>query len=401
MKNNKLIEECFAKSLELLKNNSSKFGVLASLKSDKAIRRNYLSIFSRDASICVLGMVASGDKKLIETAKNSLITLSKYQAANGQIPNYVKPETGLIDFWKIGCIDANLWWLIAIYYYDKSTSGDLRKKLKPNIGKAIAWLECQEHPEDKLLIQNEASDWADIMPRSGKVLYSNALWYWVKKLYNLKSASETKKNFNILFYPFDKKIEDVTRCSLATFKAIKKEKIQEKFYLEFVNYLFWGRSLDVFGNSLAIIAGLADKKIKKKIVDILKEKNKYEKPMPALFYPIERKSELWRKYMENHGLNYSNQYHNGGVWPFVSSFWVIALFDSGQEELAWKELEKIAKANKINNWQFNEWFHAKTGKPMGMAGQSWNAGMFIFAYKYLENSFGNEKKKKFFKSPRL
>ena len=40
-----------------------------------------------------------------------------------------------------------------------------------------------------LLQQNEASDWADIMPRSGFVLYTNALWHRVKRLFDLPNAA--------------------------------------------------------------------------------------------------------------------------------------------------------------------------------------------------------------------
>ena len=47
--------------------------------------------------------------------------------------------------------------------------------------RAINWLLAQEHQHFRLLQQNEASDWADIMPRSGYVLYTNALWYDVKR----------------------------------------------------------------------------------------------------------------------------------------------------------------------------------------------------------------------------
>ena len=48
--------------------------------------------------------------------------------------------------------------------------------VKKEIDQAISWLRCHEHVEHGLIMQCEASDWADIMPRSGQVLYSNALW---------------------------------------------------------------------------------------------------------------------------------------------------------------------------------------------------------------------------------
>lgn len=201
-----LIEECYQKSIELLLNNSTNFGILASAKSSRATGRNYLSIFGRDASICVLGMVASRNKKLISIAKNSLITLARYQASNGQIPNYVKPEIEQTDFWYIGCIDATLWWLIAIKYFDRycGEKNQLEEKLSSAINRAIIWLLCHEHQKFYLLEQNEASDWADIMPRSGYVLYTNVLWYWVKLLYQLPVAADTKTALNYLFYPWQK-----------------------------------------------------------------------------------------------------------------------------------------------------------------------------------------------------
>lgn len=203
---NNLINECYEKVVELLIKNSAKNGVIASLPDKKSKKRNYNNIFGRDASICALGMVSSENKRLINSAKKSIISLGNWQSTNGQMPYYINPREKKSDFWYLGCIDSTLWWLIAVYYYDIYSGNKIKlnKKLTIKIKKAINWLECQEHPKFFLLRQNEASDWADIMPRSGYVLYTNALWYWVKKLYRLKTANETKKNFNYIFYPWQK-----------------------------------------------------------------------------------------------------------------------------------------------------------------------------------------------------
>ena len=84
--------------------------------------------------------------------------------------------------------------------------------------------------------------------------------------------------------------------------------------------------------------------------------------------------------MDRHKQNQPYQYHNGGIWPFVAGFWILLLLKLGRKNLAKEELERYAGACKLNNWEFNEWLHGKTGKPMGMAGQSWNAAMFVLAY---------------------
>lgn len=389
--NNSLINQCYTKSEKLLLKNSTNFGILASSKSHRAMKRNYLSIFGRDASICSLGMVLSRNKELINVAQNSLKILAQYQNKNGQIPNRVDPKTKFADFWRIGCIDATLWWLIALDFYFKQT-GDKKLKLdlKRNINIAIFWLLCQEHAEDRLIIQNEASDWADIMPRSGKVLYSNALWHKVKILYKIKFADKTKTNINNLLYPFDYKLTDVDipRCNIATIKQARKIIKFKNHYLSFVNYLFWGNDIDVYGNSLAIIFNLPSADLKETIINYLLFHNRKKlMPIPVLFNPIKKNSKHWREYMKIHDQNFPYQYHNGGIWPFASCFWTMALYKTGKKDEAWKELEKIAIANKINNWEFNEWFHGKTGKPMGMKQQSWNASMFIFAFHYLKGDF--------------
>jgi len=389
MIDNNVIDICYQKSIELLKRNSCKHGFLASSPQEKATERNYLSVFSRDASICSLGAFASGDKELIKTAKKSILTLARKQADNGQIPNYVKPADGWVDFWRLGCIDATLWWLLSLKYYDKY-SGDkkLFVRLKEKAKKACFWLECQTHVEDGLVMQGEASDWADIMPRSGKVLYSNSLWCEVKRLYKLKGKKETRENFNNLFYPFDNGKKVVLKCERTTVAEIRKTEKDTECYLSYVGYMYWGKATNVYANSLAVIFDLPYKKLQEKVVDkILHEKRKKDLPIPVLFNPIKEHSKEWRKYMESHNQNFPKQYHNGGVWPFAACFWVIALAKSGRKQEALEELGRIAEANKRHKWQFNEWFHAETGKASGMHGQSWNVGMFLTAYHFLKGDF--------------
>ncbi len=375
-------ETCYQKSIDLLINNSSKYGVLASGKSDTAITRNYLSIFGRDASICSLGMIVSGHKKLINIAKKSLGTLAKYQSDNGQIPFFVQPEKRLTDFYYLGCIDSTLWWLIAIKFFDLNLKTNLTKKYYTKINKSLNWLYAQEHQKFYLLQQNEASDWADLMPRSGFVLYSNVLWFWVKKLYQQPTANQTKKYFNIIFN---------THLNLSSQKkylnkkiiTLKKYLVSEKnnpCYLSFVNYSFSGHEVDVFGNILACLINLPNKKLKNQIVQYLtKQKANYPYPIKTVLKPIDKKNKLWRKYMNRHNnINKPKQYHNGGIWPFIGGFWIL-LLNQINKSASPNELKKLANINAKNNWEFNEWFHGSSVKPMGIAKQSWNAATYIMA----------------------
>jgi glycogen debranching enzyme len=87
--------------------------------------------------------------------------------------------------------------------------------------------------------------------------------------------------------------------------------------------------------------------------------------------------------MGRHQQNIVHQYHNGGIWPFVGGFWVMALAKLGLHEQAWSELVRLAQANALDDWRFTEWFHGRTLAPMGMAGQSWNAATFLLARRAL------------------
>src|SRR4029079_4657613 len=156
------------------------------------------------------------------------------------------------------CIDATLWWLIAYKQVSRlAPDPAFDADLTPAAQRALTWLACQEHPVLRLVTQNEASDWADVMPRSGFVLYTNALWYYVKKLYAIPGHRDTRHQFNHLFFPFSGDVADYRRLRLLNHYALRDAKHRE-LYLSFVNFSFWGDEGDVMGNVLAVLLGLAD-----------------------------------------------------------------------------------------------------------------------------------------------
>jgi hypothetical protein len=375
-----LIEACRQKSVELLRTNLSPQGILAATPGARAESRGYAAIFGRDAAVCAIGMALSGDALLAREAATGLATLARFQAANGQIPKFVDLRRQEADFWYLGCIDATLWWLIALDFIDsRDPAGGLRQRYASAVARAIQWLEAQEHQRFFLLQQNEASDWADIMPRSGFVLYTNALWYRVKRLYGLARIEETRANFNQLFHPFSAALAEYRRARLLT-HYVKRTAKNRDLYLSFVNFSFFGEEGDVFGNLLALLCGLADREGARRTLRALDRAGAAEPwPVRAVCAPIPAGSALWRAYMSRHLQNLEWQYHNGGVWPFVGGFWVAALAQAGEHDRARAELAKLARVNALDGWGFNEWLHGLTLAPRGMRGQSWNAAAFLMA----------------------
>jgi glycogen debranching enzyme len=375
-----LLDTCHARSVELLRRNLSPGGILAATPGKRADLRGYTAIFGRDAAVCALGMAVSGDKLLESEAATGLHTLAEHQASNGQIPKFVDMQRSEADFWYLGCIDSTLWWLIAVAFLDsRAAVGSLRKRYARRIELAVQWLLAQEHQRFFLLQQNEASDWADIMPRSGFVLYTNALWYFVKRLYCLQHEAETLQNFNGLFHPFSAGIAEYRRARLLNDYVLRSARDRD-LYLSFVNFSFFGEEGDVFGNVLAVLLGLADTRASRRTLDALTRSRVHDPyTVRAVTRPIKRASVLWRPYMARHRQNLVWQYHNGGIWPMVGGFWVTALVASGRRQQAREELVKLARACAVKNWAFTEWLHGKTLAPRGMPGQSWNAAAYLMA----------------------
>src|ERR1700726_1251431 len=339
-----LLKVCHAKSIELLKRNLTPGGILAASPGPRASKRGYTAIFGRDAAVCAIGMALSGDKSLQLAAATGLHTLAEHQAPNGQIAKFVDLQRQEADFWYLGCIDSTLWWLIALAFLDqRRCPGGLRRQYAKRINLALQWLLAQEHQRFFLLQQNEASDWADIMPRSGFVLYTNALWYFVKQLYGIAHTPETHQNFNGLFHPFSAGIAEYRRARLLNHYVLQQASDRD-LYLSFVNFSFFGEEGDVFGNVLAVLLGLADAQASTRTLDALtRERVNDPYPVRVVTRPIKRSHSLWRPYMARHRQNFVWQYHNGGIWPMVGGFWVAALASSGRLGQAKADLVKLAR----------------------------------------------------------
>jgi hypothetical protein len=191
----------------------------------------------------------------------------------------------------------------------------------------------------------------------------------------------THANFNRLFFPFaDSGIGDRRAQLLAQYA--RQLARRRHLYLSFLNFSFWGEEGDTFGNLLAILFGLADGAMTQRILSVLEQEGVRELyPVRVVCEPIVRHDTLWRPYMDRHRQNLDWQYHNGGIWPFVGGFWVAALLASGELVRARVDLAQLARANRLNQWQFNEWLHGRSGSPSGMPRQSWNAAAFLIAHR--------------------
>lgn len=395
----KLIDQCYLKAIEILKRNSTKFGF-------KASAEYYNSIWARDGVITLLGAVLVEDNNLFETSRKTLETLKRYQNPIGQIPNVFLIDKEAPQYYAL---DANSWWIIGVQNYFLATKDKkFLDEFWPQVQKAIEWLRYQIKDVSGLIDASEASDWMDSsIVRRGKVFYTNCLyWKAIDSANKLAKAAgekefdpapypgggaedlrELKRRINLLFWP-----QKEGKKILYTWNTDFIEEAIRPLREHYINYLSFelieGRC-DVLAHLLAILFDLPNQDKTKKILKYFSER-KISNPYPVrvlnptIFYPDTTwnpKIDLYRKKQQQ---NLPFCYHNAGIWPYVGGFYVLMLVKVGQKEKAREELEKLALANKLgkkSEWEFNEWLHGKTGKPMGARFQSWSAAGYIIAYK--------------------
>ncbi|PYE54593.1 amylo-alpha-1,6-glucosidase [Deinococcus yavapaiensis] len=385
----------------------------------------YKQVWARDSMICTLGLLQCADPEGAQIARRSVRTLATYQSRLGNVPHNVGfsgiPDPALIahggslqagdadvvvDTAHAGCIDNSLWFILGNWaLFD--TDGDVERlrTFWPNIQKAYTWLEYQDSNECGLLEVHEAMDWADLFANRYNSLWPNVLWFAVHKAMARISRALGEDGAS-----FDARADDVkfkvdtllwlgpeVEKDMGWVERNRKEwlypirltttVLQERpFFLPYMAFRDYADRFDTFGNLIAILFGLASPAQANKILDFIESAGvNHPWPVKAIHPPVMPGEADWREYYRLRNLNLPNQYHNGGIWPFIGGFYVAALVKAGRLQEAATQLERLALANKQSRtpgleWDFNEWLHGTSGRPSGFRGQSWSAAMYVYAH---------------------
>jgi glycogen debranching enzyme len=410
-------------------------GELGLLGSSQA----YQQVWARDSMICGFGLWLCADQEGKEIHGRSLHTLGQFQSELGKIPHNVgftdvddpaliahggklevsgKTGVAIEDTIHAGCIDGNLWYIIGFYYdYMMRRDKVALSQAWSTLEKALLWLRYQDSNECGLLEVHEAMDWADLFANRYNVLFDNVLYYasWrcmgvlaeeqgLPSQYYYDHAKDVHKKINALLWigpeePLDLQwVADERKEWLYPLKRVYTELVERPFYLPYMAFRDYADRFDTLANLLAIVFGVADQTKADKILDYIHDCGLNEPyPVQALYPAIHPDEKDWREYYRVRNLNQPHHYHNGGAWPFIGGFYVAALVQAGRMDEARKQLGKLAEMNfqgRKMEWEFNEWFHGQSGRPMGYGGQSWSTAMYIFAHDAVErgaiNIFNHE-----------
>lgn len=334
----------------------------------------YPETYTRDLMISALGLLVSGNEKLADALRRTLVALAKNQTPHGHIPSLAH------DPGDCGASDTTPLFLLGLALYRRSANepGFLNEAAQ----NALRWMRYQS-PDDMVMVsQLPTSDWRDEQWVVGYGLYVNALVYAYLLLYGEhESAGQLRSLMNRLEVRGDKR-EPHVHEGLA---------VPSKPYYALYSYkIFNSERFDLLGNSLAILTGIASPNRARNLVawveaecQAMRRHGDLAVDLPPCLFPyILPHHPDWRPRYEQ--FNQPGEYHNGGVWPFVCGFYVAACVAAGRMGLARRKLLALTGLVKPwheneAEWGFNEWIKAQTGHPSGQDWQTWSAAMYLYA----------------------
>jgi sucrose-6-phosphatase len=365
---------------------------------------NYRRVWARDGGMVIADTIDLSEPDIRGAQQMTLRTIFDHVAPNGQVPASVSLDDGMPDYAGVGgicSVDSGMWAIIAFYLYTRKTEDfAMLGEYAHQLARVAGWLSALDSNNDGLLEVPEAGDWTDLFGRSYHVLYDEVLWYEATVAYG--RLLEFQKRFDEASQ-FLKRSQFIRGRILSSFWPSTTQAADRKpfafsesqFLLGDARYLLaeitpfsFNWRCDVVGNMHAFLANVLDGEHARTAFRFMWGVGVND-PFPVVnLYPAVQSGDSdWRQYYTVNVLNLPGHYHNGGTWPFAGGMWVRFIHRLGLYEVACKELVKLAQVNRLgrnSEWEFNEWVHSRTGRPMGKCFQAWSASSYIHACQELQ-----------------
>lgn len=334
----------------------------------------YPEPYTRDLMISLLGVLVTGDGRLIVAWRRVLESLVGRQTPHGHIPSLVHDPDDR------GASDTTPLFLMAVGLFRQATGeADF---LEESVDRALTWMLYQS-PADRVIVAHlPTSDWRDEQWVVGYGLFVNTVFYAALRLLDRHDLADKLRDG----------MEQFTVSAADEHSHVHEGLVlpYKPYYAMWSYKIFSSERFDLLGNSLAILAGLASPVRDGSIIEwvegeceALRRSGELGVMLPPNFFPYVRPSDPdWHPRYEQYNL--PGEYHNGGIWPFVCGFYVAALVAAGEHDLAWSKLKVLTELVRGSQdpdleFGFNEWHKAQDGAPLGQDWQTWSAAMYLYA----------------------
>ena len=281
----------------------------------------------------------------------------------------------------------------------------------PTLEKILFLLGCWEFNNRGLLYVPQTGDWTDEYVQHGYVLYDQLL-YWralsdMGEFYRAMHGNEDQ-----LLFEKAGRLRDLiganywfAECTIddphAYHPVLHRKGCEladehNRHWMSFFTPSGYGYRFDTLANVLVSLFGIASDHQREQ-VDRFIANNVVAADaglLPAFHPIIQPDDALWNELQVSFSFTFKNkpyEFHNGGLWPFVTGFYVVDLAQRGKADLARKYLAGIDAANALDQaggeWGFPEYLHGKTFAPGGTHQQGWSAAAAVMGHHALQGSY--------------
>jgi len=350
--------------------------------------RNFREPWARDFGFASYGLLAVNE---LDAARDGLALFFNFQRDTGQFPVKIH-STSVVDRYihslfgreqpilsplkpkyvtahNTISLDGNCLIVIAAMRYAVHTDDDDFLAMHwQGLKQAIDWLNGHAQAEDGLLHQSAFTDWADSVGRTGRILYTNVL-YWKALSELAQAAGRLELMDDMAFY--EAKAQGIY------------DSIQQYFWRQDLGYFVTSADHEMLsssGNCLAIAWGVASEEQAHSILDKMEEYGMAD-PVPTKVTNAPYPRGLIA--IENR-LGGIGEYHTRAAWLWLGAWHIIALARSGRiaeaETILQRAAEAIVRDGVVHEVYGPTGAHLSTFWYTSEAPLSWNAGMLVYAY---------------------
>lgn len=368
---------------------------------------NYSRIWGRDGVIIGLAALMTDDEEMTTAFRDTLYTLAAHQGPHGEIPSNVDSKKGRISYGgTTGRVDADLWFVIGCgEYWQKTKDSRFLEKMMPAIDKVIFLLGAWEFNNRGLIYVPATGDWSDEYVHDGYILYDQLLYLQVQRtLYSLQHHGLNQKNAELLhkidllgktiqanyWFDADQDQSDNIYHEVLYKKGYKAANLcASRHWLPFFSPHGYGYRFDAFANVLTSLLGVSGKERRKTVTAYIEEivTPQGMHMLPAFYPVIKPMHKDWDELKVTFSYTFKNEpyeYHNGGLWPLISGFYIADMVQHGEREKAKKYLADLHRANRMDMdnqpWGFPEFIHGKNLTPGGNRHQGWSASAALMGH---------------------